>query len=245
MRGPAILAVAALLVASLAAQPLNQELARQAEQHYKSGVGLMMSEKCDEAITEFQAAVAIDKLMALAHYNIGQCRMWQRRYVEAALSYQAAREAFQEQGTLSQKERNDRERARQNEINELKDSLARLYTIKSASAQDQVRIEERIRALESMQNRNLQDENSVPAEVYLALGSAYFRQQKLADAEREYLQAVRVNRKLGAAHNNLAVIYLLTGRLDEAEAAMKLAEKNGFKVNPQFKADLKAAKEKR
>jgi tetratricopeptide (TPR) repeat protein len=245
MRLSAILSALALAAGSAAAQPLNPELARQAEQRYKNGVALMMAEKCDQAIEEFQGAVAIDKLMALAHYNIGQCRMWQRRYVEAVIAYTAARDAFQAQGSLSQQERNERERARQNEINDLKDSLARLKTIKNASAQEEFKLEERIRALDSMQNRNLQDENSVPAEVYLALGSAYFRQQKLAEAEREYLQAVRVNRKLGAAHNNLAVIYMLTGRLDEAEAAMKLAEKNGFTVNPQFKADLKAAKEKR
>ena len=30
-----------------------------------------------------------------------------------------------------------------------------------------------------------------------------------------------------------------TGRFDEASAELSLAEKAGFKVNPQFKADLK------
>jgi Tfp pilus assembly protein PilF len=85
----------------------------------------------------------------------------------------------------------------------------------------------------------------VPAEIFLALGSAYFRQQKLEDAEREYAEAVRINRKLGAAHNNLAVIYLLTGRLDLAEESVKQAERNGFKVNPRLKDDLKAAKAKK
>ena len=50
---------------------------------------------------------------------------------------------------------------------------------------------------------------------------------------------VNVNPKYGEAHNNLAVIYMQTGRLIEAEQEMKLAEKNGFNVNPQFKSDLK------
>jgi hypothetical protein len=31
-----------------------------------------------------------------------------------------------------------------------------------------------------------------------------------------------------------------TGRLADAEREIKLAEKNGFRVNPQFKDDLKA-----
>lgn len=227
------------------AQPLTPQLGQEALRHYKAGVGLMMSEQWNEAVEEFEAAIAIDTLMAQAHYNIGQCRMAQRRYVEAVDAYLGAKKAFEGQGLLSQKERNERERARQDEINELKDSLLRLRTIKGASTQDAVRMEDRLRTLEAMQNRNLREGNLVPAEVYLALGSAYFRQDKLADAEDAYREAVRVNERLGAAHNNLAVICLLTDRLEEAEAFMKLAEKNGFRVNPQFKADLKAAKQKR
>jgi hypothetical protein len=43
---------------------------------------------------------------------------------------------------------------------------------------------------------------------------------------------------MGEAHNNVAVVYMLTGRLDEAKAEVKLAEKAGFKVNPKFKEDL-------
>ena len=38
-------------------------------------------------------------------------------------------------------------------------------------------------------------ENSVPAFVYLALGSAYFRTEQLADAEREYKAAIAVEPK--------------------------------------------------
>ena len=54
--------------------------------------------------------------------------------------------------------------------------------------------------------------------------------------------AIEVNPKLGEAHNNLAVIYMQTGRLVEAEQSLKLAEKAGFRVNPQFKEDLKKKK---
>ena len=50
---------------------------------------------------------------------------------------------------------------------------------------------------------------------------------------------IDANPKLGEAHNNLAVIYMQTGRFDEALQELTLAEKAGFRVNPQFKADLK------
>ena len=48
---------------------------------------------------------------------------------------------------------------------------------------------------------------------------------------------------LGEAHNNLAVVYMLTGRIREAEAAVEKAEAAGFRVNPQLKKDIKARKE--
>jgi len=83
---------------------------------------------------------------------------------------------------------------------------------------------------------------AMPAEFPLALGSAYFRQQKLQEAKAEYEEATRLNPKLGAAHNNLAVIYLLTGLPAEAETELSRAEKTGFAVNPRLKEDIKKAK---
>ena len=73
----------------------------------------------------------------------------------------------------------------------------------------------------------------------MALGSAYFRSGALADAEREYKEAVKVNPKFGEAHNNLAAVYLMTDRAEPAEEEVKLAEKSGFRVNPQLKEDIK------
>jgi tetratricopeptide (TPR) repeat protein len=60
-------------------------------------------------------------------------------------------------------------------------------------------------------------------------------------AEQHLLDLDEVNSKLGEAHNNLAVVYLQTGRVAEAEAAIKTAEKAGFRVNPQLKDDIKNA----
>ena len=46
---------------------------------------------------------------------------------------------------------------------------------------------------------------------------------------------------LGEAHNNLAVLYMRTGRLAAADEELRLAERSGVRVNPQFKKDLKQA----
>jgi Flp pilus assembly protein TadD len=79
-----------------------------------------------------------------------------------------------------------------------------------------------------------------PGEVSLALGSAYFRNGQLEDAEREWKVAIGTNSSLGEAHNNLAVVYMMSGRFDEAEGSIAAAERAGFRVNPQFKQDLKS-----
>jgi Flp pilus assembly protein TadD len=104
-------------------------------------------------------------------------------------------------------------------------------------------LQNRIRDLENARQRNLPLEQSTPPEVSLALGSAYFRRGDLTDAEREYRTALAVNPKMGEAHNNLAVVLFMTGRLDEAKGEAALAKKNGFKVNPQFEEDLKNTKQ--
>jgi tetratricopeptide (TPR) repeat protein len=238
--------VVVLLAAAVAAQELTPSMAKVARQHYKDGVGLMSSEKWDEAVEQFNKALAIDPRMALAHYNIGQSRMAQKRFAEAVSAYRASRDAFEQLGTLNKQERDERERMRRDEINELRNDIQRISQTQGGRASSQMVIngmEERLRLLESTQYRDRENETRVPAEVYLALGSAYFRQQKLDDAEREYRLAITANPKLGEAHNNLAVVLFLTKRLDEAKTEMELAKKARFKVNPQFEEDLKNALE--
>ena len=80
-----------------------------------------------------------------------------------------------------------------------------------------------------------------PAWISIALGSAYFRSGAMPDAEREYLAAIKADPKLGEAHNNLVVLYMLTHRYAEANAELQAAEKSGFRVNTQLKDDLKKA----
>ena len=90
------------------------------------------------------------------------------------------------------------------------------------------------------QARDMSIQSRVPAFVSLALGSAYFRQERMTDAEREYKAAIDDDPKAGEAHNNLAVLYMFTGRFDESTKEIALAEKSGYRVNPEFKKDLEA-----
>ena len=108
-------------------------------------------------------------------------------------------------------------------------------------AQDQQRqIDNAIRQTqeETMRGGNLNIDASAPAFVSLALGSAYFRAQRIADAEREYKATIDADPKAGEAHNNLAVVYLITGRVEAAAQEVALAEKLRFNVNPDLKAEI-------
>jgi len=241
MSGGKACVLAVVLSLAARARAAEPHKAPDAERHYRAGVESMKSEAWDEAADEFRAAIAADPDMVLAHYNLGQCRMAQRRYVEAVAAYRSTKDAFIRIGQLSEQDRETGERDRQDEIRGLRDNLNLLNTIKDGSADRRaMEIESRIRLLESMRFKGNQ-RPEMPAEFPLALGSAYFRQQKLAEAEAEYVEAATLNPKLGAAHNNLAVIYLMTGRPVDAESALKRAEKSGFPVNAHLKEDIKKA----
>jgi len=99
-------------------------------------------------------------------------------------------------------------------------------------------LEQQLRDLQNLRTKIAGPFNP-PAEVLLALGSAHFRNGDRDEAEAAWKSAIEANPKLGEAHNNLAVIYMQTDRLDAADEELKQAEKAGFRVNPQFKADLK------
>jgi Tfp pilus assembly protein PilF len=111
--------------------------------------------------------------------------------------------------------------------------------VKSGNIQALVtRLEERLRVLESTEMRDRDKFVRIPAELHLAIGSAYFRQNRLKEAEEAYTAAVQGDARLGAAHNNLAVIYMMTGRYDQAGQAVAAAERSGLRVDPRFKTVL-------
>src|SRR5262249_47912485 len=150
-----------------------------------------------------------------AHYELGQSYMALRRYQEAIRAYIGCRDAFQSLAALVVKNDVAADQSRDDEIRELRDSIGRIQSgqIKIATGRDAMvaRLERRIQDLERTKQRG-QIAFQTPAEVSLALGSAYFRSGDLPSAEREWKAAVAVNPRLGEAHNNLAALYAMTTR---------------------------------
>jgi Flp pilus assembly protein TadD len=169
-----------------------------------------------------------------------------KKYVEAVAAYTKSRDLYRSQAGRQFSNQQEAQRYRRDRITEIDEQIRMAQTgPQTMQSQDQLRQLQNTRRdmMNSIERgTNMTLETSVPAFVSLALGSAYFRTEKLADAEREYKAAIAADPKSGEAHNNLAVVCMLTGRVDEAERSLAQAKKVGFKVNPQLEQDIKNKK---
>jgi tetratricopeptide (TPR) repeat protein len=245
MRNLLVTTMLALAVAASAQAQGSQS--RAAVQHLRAGQDALQSEKWEEAEREFKQAIGADPLLELAHYGLGQTYMATKRYVEAVKAYTGARDAFHRAAGDQITNSVEWERRLDDQIRSLRDTRrglesGRLRSSGTNQATKLGEIDDQIRQLEAMRRQDRASAPVTPAYISVALGSAYFRTGSFPDAEREWRAALDANPKLGEAHNNLAVVLMLTGRFDEAEREVELAEKNGRKVSDAFKADLKARK---
>ena len=241
-----ILAVVALLALGTGPQDsaLQRDINQQEARHeYRAGDQLMAREAFEQAAERFRKATELDADYVLAYYSLGQALMKLHRYPEAVTAYTTARDTLIRQSHEGQKAQAGYDKQRRDEIQELEDSLQKVRAGKlkgygGESMSVETGIEDRIRLLREAEHKGAGSEITVPAELSLALGSAYFRQGELASAEESFRAAIRRRGNLGAAHNNLAVICMMTGRLEEARTEIRAAEEAGFYVSGQFKADL-------
>ncbi len=220
----------------LAQQIADDKSRREAIQFYRAGREFFAAERFDRAAEEFTKAIGKDPLFTLAHYSLGQSYMNLRRYTSAIKAFGDCIKASRALYDLAETNRFNVEKARDDEIHEMRETIIALQ--RSGHPLLATRAEQHLRDLETQRTT----ESAVfrpPAEVLLSLGSAYFRNENPEQAEVEWNAALEVNPKFGEAHNNLAVIYMQTGRYQQAEQAIRNAEQAGFRVNPQLKEDLK------
>jgi Tfp pilus assembly protein PilF len=236
-------AVFVLAAVPAAGQPssLAQHQRDEAQQAYQRGDDLMQRESFEEAVLHFRTAIGLDPMHWLAHYSLGQAQMALKHYPEAVQAYLSCRDVFVAFASLDVTEQNTLEKVRADEIRELEDSLLRVQQgkIKTGSPLSlEVQIQERLRVLEGARMRGKEKIVTVPAALMLGLGSAYFRSGQMAEAQAAFEEAVEIDPKLGPAHNNLAVMYMMTGRFGDAKDAMRRAEKAGTAVSASFKQEL-------
>ena len=159
-----------------------------------------------------------------------------KHYGEAVVAYVKCRDLYRSHAGHLFSTQQNAQQARHDRMVEIDDAIRQ-----TQQGPQNLRAQERLRQLQE-QRRQLQEAihrgndvslgSDVPGFVYLGLGSAFFRLEQWPDAEREFKSAIEADPKLGEAYNNLAVVYLTTGRTVEAERAVKAAEKVGYRVSP-------------
>jgi len=222
-----------------------------ARRHYETGWQLYRHEDWTGSLKEFQQAITEMPNFADGYYAIGRAEMALRHFVNAIAAFTKCRDIYQTNAGDDLVKQTDGTHKLDELILEQRMVLQQLQGSKGGQNQQTAGqsarlIQNKIDQLELARdrNQNVVLDVSVPFYVPLSLGAAYFRAERFADAEREFKTAIDANSKSGEAHNNLAVLYMTTGRLDEASAEVKLAEKTGYKINPQFKDDLNAKRQR-
>ena len=240
--------VIAISVSTAGAQPAHTDRDRALIQ-YRTGIEHLKAEAWEQAVAAFKTAVGIDPAFEMGYYGLGRAYLGLRQYPDATSALVKSRDLYAAQGGKRFANAQEAQRYRRDQMMEL-DEIIRQYQTgpQSSRTADTVRqLAERKRLLQEAISRGneLSIDNTVPAYVSLSLGSAYFRSGRLADAEREYKATVAADPKSGEAFSNLAVVYLETGRVDDADRAVKSAERTGFKVHPGLKDDIKKKKDGR
>jgi tetratricopeptide (TPR) repeat protein len=206
----------------------------EAQRRLREGEGLLKEDEFLDAARAFEAAVALDPDMMMAHYGLGRARTALKEYPGAIAAFVAAREAFQRRATELERRRTKIEGA-------LADQLAALpvQSPRSPEALNAIRRaqEEKLERFRDESRRALR----LPPGLTLALGSAYFRTGQLADAEREWRAALAADPTIAEARINLAVVLLMTGRASDARRELDLARKSGAKVPAGLEKDVEAA----
>jgi tetratricopeptide (TPR) repeat protein len=234
-----VTALCVLFASVLGAQDKLAERQRQeSREHYHKGESLMMEESFEKAAAEFRMATRLDPQYTMAFYSLGKASMVLKRYDEAAAAYEACRETLLDLSSLDVETRGKARQERVDELREIEAVIQRWGGPEAPPGMTIMRLMERKRLLEQQEERDSIRNVGIPAELSIALGSAYFRLGRQEDATREYLAAIDAGDTTGTAHNNVAVIFMMEDRLDDARAHLALAEAAGFRPDPRFKQDL-------
>jgi Flp pilus assembly protein TadD len=161
-----------------------------------------------------------------------------RRYASAIQAYERCLDAAQTIFSMREQDRAKTDQLITDQLRALREALAQAARMAVGQRAAVLGIESRIRELERSKS-GLVNRYEPPAQVLFALGSAHYRNGDPIAARERWELAVKINPKIGEAWNNLAVVYMQSGRRGEAEDAVRNAEKHGFRVNPQLKEDIK------
>jgi tetratricopeptide (TPR) repeat protein len=231
---------------------------RQAMAESQRGMSALDKGNAAKAREAFDRALKSVPDFPEAILGLGHVAMQERRFGDALEKFREAESEYKNMSRATVQFEADRYARSRDELQQLRVELAQLDT-ESMQAQSRVegdnpsghndgqiermrnQVRARIQVLENMNPPNSSGVREAPAEIFFYQGNALFNLKRTPEAIAAWQESLRRNAKQPLAENNLAVAYWMTGRLDDARAAIRRAEALGFKVNPNFRADLDKA----
>ena len=237
----------------------NERALRQAMGYSQRGMRTLEKGNGARAAEDFKRALAQVPELPEAHAGLGHVAMQQRRFEDALAAYRRAQEAYRrfaaDRVDLAQ-DRYSRDRDRLQYVEDQKNvieqeqrraqvrgggitggaspSEGRLQRQRLEYEQEIARLQSQTQSVPAFEA----DASEPPASYYFYEANALFNLKRNDEAIAAWKHAVERDPEYGVAYNNLAVVYWMTGRLDDARASLARADELGFKVNPSFRADL-------
>jgi tetratricopeptide (TPR) repeat protein len=254
----AVLVVTATATAMGAASDTQERQLRRAMSDAASGMSALGKGNVKKARELFEQSLAAVPDYPEGHLGLGHIAMQEKRFEDALKEFQAAEAGYTSMSAVAAQMASARYSRSRDELQSLRAELSKLdsqtmqnkapqagTTARDASEsqveRDRTQLQSRIRTLEAMNPPSSTGKPEAPAEVFFFEGNALFDLKRTQEAIAMWEKARERNAKLPLVENNLAVAYWTTGRLDDARTAMERAEALGFKVNPNFRADLEKA----
>ena len=171
----------------------------------------MASERPEQAVQEFKAAIQLDPLMTLAHYRLGQAHMALKEYAQAERDFLGCRDAYEKLANLQFTDREELERRREEEIDQLQNYLGLLQSgqIKNANPSVPMQVQQQIDALQRSRRKGATDTMTVPAEVSVSWAPTSARASS-PRREKEWKAAEDANRGSAKPTTTWAALYLMT-----------------------------------
>jgi len=98
-----------------------------------------------------------------------------------------------------------------------------------------------INALEGQEAVSVASSTSIPANYFFLHGNILFRLKDYENARKQYLAAIQIDPKLGEAYNNLANLYYMARKYEEALDCMNQAVVSGVEINENLKGAVLSA----
>lgn len=242
----------ALAASALHAADISPTKLKQAEAYYRNATRALQSGNLPKAKTQFEKALEAVPMFPEAHIGLGTICLSEKDAPGALRHYEQARDGYAEVGDAlfdlkmrRYRETRDEIQRLQEQINQMRQqqSRANQATGDPTGGEAQIRaMESRLRQLEAVDLPVPDQSHEPPAEIFFHIGNAQFRMGSYDEARKAWETCAEKNPEFPLVHNNLAVVYWKAGMIEKARASLAKAEELGLEVNPQFKADLAAAK---